>query len=98
MKFGKTIIKKYWIPYRASLVRNDKSGLAAEERATIIIEVVFQDNLSGKVIWSSKEITDYADYALNEDINLLPAAKKQSLIKLSNDIVEKAFNLMMSGF
>ena len=75
-----------------------KNGLAAEERATIIMEIVFQDNSNGKVIWSANDMTDYADYALNEDINLLPAARKQALIKLSNDIVEKAFNLMMSGF
>ncbi|KUG23108.1 hypothetical protein ASZ90_007102 [hydrocarbon metagenome] len=27
VKNGKTTMKKYWIPYRASLVRNDKSGL-----------------------------------------------------------------------
>jgi elongation factor P--beta-lysine ligase len=75
-----------------------KNNLAAEERATIIMEIVFQDNSNGKVIWSSSEMTDYADYTLNEDINLLSNTRKQALMKLSNDIVEKAFNLMMSGF
>lgn len=75
-----------------------KNDLAAEERATIIMEVVFEDSANGKVMWSSKDITDSVDYALNEDINLLPSTRKQALTKLANDMAEKAFNLMMSGF
>jgi hypothetical protein len=75
-----------------------KSDMAAEERATIIVEVFFEDNANGKVIWSSKNIKDSVDYTLNEDINLLPAARKQALIKLANDMAEKTFNLMMSRF
>jgi outer membrane lipopolysaccharide assembly protein LptE/RlpB len=75
-----------------------KNDLAAEERATIIIEVTFQDNENGKIIWSSKNITGTVDYALSEDINYLPTARKQALIKVANDLAEKTFNLMMSGF
>ena len=43
-------------------------------------------------------MTDSVDYALNADINLLSNTRKQALIKLSNDMAEKAFNMMMSGF
>ena len=75
-----------------------KNDLAAEERATIIVEVVFEDSANGKIIWSSKEMSDSVDYTLDQDINLLPNTRKQALMKLSNDIAEKAFNLMMSGF
>ena len=75
-----------------------KNDLAAEERTAIILELTFQDNESGKIIWSSKNMTGSVEYALNEDINLLSAARKQALIKLANDMAEKAFNLMMSGF
>ncbi|MFA5322189.1 MAG: LptE family protein [Smithella sp.] len=74
------------------------NDLAAEERATIIMEVVFQDNVSGKIIWSSNNMRESVDYALNENINLLSNARKQALIKLANDMAERAFNLMMSGF
>jgi len=28
----------------------------------------------------------------------MPTARKQALMKLANDMAEKAFNLMMSGF
>jgi hypothetical protein len=75
-----------------------KDGLAAEERAAVIIEVVFQDNSNGKVIWSTNNMTQSVDYKINDDINLLPATRKQALMKLANDLAEKAFNLMMSGF
>ena len=43
-------------------------------------------------------MTDSVDYTLNEDINMLSPARKQALMKLANDMAEKAFNLMMSGF
>jgi len=75
-----------------------KNDLAAEERATIVMDVTFEDHASGKVIWSSKNMTDSIDYSLNEDINMLSPTRKQALMKLANDMAEKAFNLMMSGF
>lgn len=75
-----------------------KNNLTAQERATIILEVTFQENESGKIIWSSKNVTDSVDYAISEDINLLSATRKQALIQLANNVAEKAFNLMMSGF
>ena len=74
------------------------NALVAEERATIILELTFLENESGKIIWSSKNITGTVDYTLSTDINLLPAIRKDAFIKLSNDAAEKAFNLMMSGF
>ena len=83
--------------YTLSLSRK-RNDLAAEERATVVLEVTFQDSANGKVIWSAKNMKDSIDYTLDEDINMLPATRKQSLIKLSNDIAERAFNLMMSGF
>ncbi|MCX5848826.1 MAG: LPS assembly lipoprotein LptE [Deltaproteobacteria bacterium] len=74
------------------------NALAAEERAAILLELTFQENESGKIIWSSKNITGTVDYTLSDDINLLPAARKNAFVKLANDTAEKAFNLMMSGF
>lgn len=72
--------------------------LAAEERATITLELNFLEKESGKIIWSSKSITGTVDYTLENNINLLPVTRKNALIKLANDTAEKTFNLMMSGF
>ena len=92
------IVRGKIVNLHTSPVSELKNKLAAEERITMIMEIVFENSANGKVIWSSKNITDSMDYRLNEDINLLPSTKKQALMKLANDLAEKAFNLMMSGF
>ena len=72
--------------------------LVTQERATMALELTFQEKESGKTIWSSKSITGTVDYTLEDDINLLPVDRKYAFIKLSDDLAEKAFNLMMAGF
>jgi hypothetical protein len=83
--------------YTTSLARG-QNNLAAEERATMVINVSFREIASGKTLWSGRQMTGTVDYSLSEDINFLPAARAQALMKLAGDMAEKAFNLMMSGF
>jgi Lipopolysaccharide-assembly len=92
------IVKGKILNLNTSPLSYASNSLVAEERATIILELTFQENESGKIIWSSKNITGTVEYTVSDDINLLPAIKKDAFIKLSNDTAEKAFNLMMSGF
>jgi hypothetical protein len=92
------VVRGKIINFNTSPLSYLKNDLAAEERATIILDVTFEDHASGKIIWSSKNMTDSIDYTLDEDINMLSPARKQALNKLANDMAEKAFNLMMSGF
>jgi outer membrane lipopolysaccharide assembly protein LptE/RlpB len=92
------IVKGKILNLNTSPLSYRSNALVAEERATIILELTFLENESGKIIWSSKNITGTVDYTLSDDINLLPAIKKDAFIKLSNDTAEKAFNMMMSGF
>lgn len=75
-----------------------KSILAAEERATVMLEVSLRDLQTGKTLWSSRTVTGRVDYKLEDDINLLTATRKISFTKLARDTAEKAFNLMMSNF
>jgi Lipopolysaccharide-assembly len=92
------IVKGKILNLNTSPLSYRSNALVAEERATIILELTFLENKSGKIIWSSKNITGTVDYTLSDDINLLPATKKEAFIKLANDMAEKAFNMMMSGF
>jgi len=92
------IVKGKILNLNTSPLSYGSNSLVAEERATIILELTFQENESGKIIWNSKNITGTVEYTLSDDINLLPAIKKDAFIKLANDTAEKAFNLMMSGF
>ncbi len=75
-----------------------KNTLVAEERASMILEINFREKESGKTIWSTKKLSGQIDYKMEDNINLFPAARKNALIKLSNDTAEKAYNMMMSGF
>jgi Lipopolysaccharide-assembly len=72
--------------------------LAAEERATVTLELTFRERESGKIIWNAKNIQGTVEYKLEDDINLFPITRKNALTKLANDTAEKAFNLMMAGF
>jgi hypothetical protein len=72
--------------------------LVAEERATITMDVSFRERESGKTIWSGKGISYMVDYTIDDNINLLPANRKNALIKLSNDTAERVFTLMMANF
>ena len=92
------IVKGKILNLHTSPLSYRSNALVAEERVTIILELTFLEYESGKIIWSSNNITDTFDYTLSDDINLLPAIKKDAFIKLANDTAEKAFNLMMSGF
>lgn len=74
------------------------NAMAAEERATITLELTFREGESGKIIWTSKNVGGIIDYGIDSNINFLPAARKTAFIKLANDTAEKAFNQMMSGF
>lgn len=74
------------------------STLAAEERATMTMELTFREKENGKDIWKSTNVTGTTDYTVSPDINQLASIRKTAYIKLANDTAEKTFNLMMSGF
>ena len=75
-----------------------KSILAAEERMTVTLEASFREKDSGKIIWSSRNVTRQLITSCKTTLISMPATKKRALTKLSRDTAEKAFNLMMSNF
>ncbi len=75
-----------------------KNILAAEERATIVLQASFIEKATGKTIWSSRQIRGTIDYELEDDINALPGTRRIAYEKLAADTAESAFNMMMSNF
>ena len=92
------IIKGSVVNINTSPLSYRANTLVAEERTTVIVEINFREKESGKTIWNSKNVTGTVDYKIENNINMFPAARKNALIKLSNDMAEKAFNMMMAGF
>ncbi len=92
------IIKGGVLNINTSPLSYNANTLVAEERVAVVVEINFREKESGKTIWSSKNLTGEVDYKMENNINLFPAARKNALIRLSNDMAEKAFNMMMAGF
>ena len=92
------VVRGTILNYNTTPLARLRDDLAAEERATVVMEVVFEDNINGKILWRTTHMTDSEDYRLSRDINMVSSARRNALMKLANDMAEKAFNLMMSGF
>jgi len=74
-----------------------KSNIAAEERLTATMELVFEVQDTKKIIWTDKNFSGTQDYSA-PDLSTKETRRKDALIKLSNDTAERAYRLMMSGF
>jgi hypothetical protein len=73
------------------------TGLASGERLSVVMELVFEEQDTHKLIWNNKNFTATQDYTFT-DLNARNTNRGNALTKLSNDAAEKAYRLMMSGF
>lgn len=74
-----------------------RTGIAAGERLSVGMELVFEEQDSHKIIWTDKNFTAIQDYTFS-DLNTKETNRTNALTKLANDSAEKAYRLMMSGF
>ncbi|MEN6317306.1 MAG: LptE family protein [Syntrophaceae bacterium] len=74
-----------------------KSNFAAEERATVTMDLLFEEQGSRNIIWSYKNFSGYRDYRVT-DVNSKEINRKDAFIRLSNEAAERAYRLIMSGF
>jgi Lipopolysaccharide-assembly len=98
MEAADAIIKGSVVNINTSPLSYRANTLVAEERAIVMVDINFREKESGKTIWSAKKFTCQIDYQMQDNINLFPAARKSALVKLSDDLAEKAVNMMMAGF
>jgi len=75
------------------------TNLAAEERLTVSMHVVFEDRLSGKAIWTGENAQGIGDYMVDAaNPTVTQTNRRNALTKLASDAAEKTYRLMMSGF
>lgn len=75
-----------------------KAGsLSAEDRITVILELIFEERVSGRTLWTNGSFIGTGDYRVTA-VGATEANRKNSLIKLAGDAAEKAYRLMMSNF
>jgi len=73
------------------------SNLAAEERMTVGMSVIFEERASGRLIWENRAVTGTGDY-LVANMALTEKNRKNALLKLAGDSAERAYQMMMSNF
>ena len=73
------------------------ASLAAEERLTVTMELILEEQGAKNIIWTDKAFSSTQDYVF-ANLSIKERNRRDALTKLSNDLAEKAYRLMMSGF
>lgn len=73
------------------------TNLAAEERITVTLEIVFEERASGRAIWSDSFFVGTGDYPVTA-AGITESSRRNALVKLAGESAERAYRLMMSGF
>lgn len=75
-----------------------RADFATEERATVTVSLVFQDR-NKEIIWRNDSFSGYQDYRIDQgNTTATEQLRRAALQKLANDMAERAFRSLMSGF
>jgi hypothetical protein len=84
----------------------DTADLALEENVSLTVDIVFEDRETGRTLWEARGFSDSLDFLISNtatgdqeenDLDFM-VAKKNALIKLSSDMAERAYRLMITDF
>lgn len=81
-----------------SHVSYTSSDVAKEDRVTITMQLNFEEIKTGKVIWASENYTGNDVYAVSSNTTTTDRNRKAAIRNLSDDMAEKAYRSIMSGF
>ncbi len=72
---------------------------ATEGRAVMTVNLLFEERAAGKKIWAVSNFSGNETFRIDQaNPNATSVSKTAALQKLSNDMAEKAFRNLMSGF
>jgi outer membrane lipopolysaccharide assembly protein LptE/RlpB len=72
---------------------------ATEGRAVMTVNLLFEERKAGKKIWAVSNFSGNETFRIDQaNTSATTASKTAALQKLSNDMAEKAFRNLMSGF
>ena len=82
-----------------SYVAYDRYDKATESRAVMVVSLTFEERRTNKKLWSVSNFTGNESYRVDQsNPNTTSVNKQAALTKLSNDMSEKAYRNLMSGF
>ncbi len=77
----------------------DRYDKATEGRAVMTVNLLFEERANNKKIWAISNFSGNETYKIDQaNPNATSVSKTAALQKLSNDMAEKAFRNLMSGF
>jgi len=80
-------------------VAYDQYDKATEGRAVMTVNLLFEERQARKKIWAVSNFSGNETYRIDQaNPNATSVSKTAALQKLSNDMAEKAFRNLMSGF
>jgi len=80
-------------------VAYDRYDKATEGRAVMTINLLFEDRRAGKKLWAVTNFSGNETYRIDQaNPSATSVSKGTALQKLSNDMAEKAYRNLMSGF
>jgi frataxin-like iron-binding protein CyaY len=80
-------------------VAYDRFDKAQEGRAVMTVNLLFEEREARKKIWAVSNFSGNETYRIDQaNTSATSASKTAALQKLSNDMAEKAFRNLMSGF
>ncbi|MBN2568402.1 MAG: hypothetical protein JXB42_03110 [Deltaproteobacteria bacterium] len=74
------------------------TDVAKEDRVTMIMKISFEEIKTGNVIWASESFTGQEVYTVSSNTTTTERNKKAAIRKLSDEMAEKAYRSIMSGF
>jgi len=74
------------------------TDVAKEDCVTITMKLTFEEIKTGKVIWASENFTGKEEYTVSSATSTTETNRKAAIKKLSDDMAEKAYRSIMSGF
>ena len=75
------------------------ADVAKEDRATLVMELIFEERRDRRIIWANSAFSWYSDFSVTQaDTLRTEINRKSALDKLANDLADRAYRLMMSGF
>jgi len=80
-------------------VAYDRYDKATEGRAVMTVDLRFEDRRAGKKLWAVTNFSGNETYRIDQaNPSSTSFSKSAALLKLSNDMAEKAYRNLMSGF
>ncbi len=94
-----TILQGTIVSLNTPPVAYDRFDKATENRAVMTVNLLFEERDSKKKIWAITNFSGNETYKIDQaNPNATSGSKAVALQKLSNDMAEKAFRNLMSGF